>query len=142
MTSLSVLEQDLQEDSKVVSKLSGTMEEEQCAAIVEEIVKLRHDYGMSQAEFAELTGIKQPVIARTETGATMPNMRTILTLLLSLGKTLYIGDLKDVSVQRGRGSCPQTAGGDPQTGTDECAGDAAADVVVSVAQTDDPAGSI
>ena len=41
-----------------------------------------------------------------------------------------------------RGGCPQTAGGVPPTGTDECAGDAAADAVASVVQTDDPAGSI
>jgi len=31
--------------------------------------------------------------------------------------------------------------GVPPTGTDKCAGDAAADAVASVAQTDDPAGS-
>jgi len=40
------------------------------------------------------------------------------------------------------GSCPQTAGGVPPTGTDECADDAAAVAVASVAQMDDPAGSI
>jgi len=39
-----------------------------------------------------------------------------------------------------RGSCPQTAGGVPPTGTDGCAGVAAADTVAAVAQTDDPAG--
>ena len=38
-----------------------------------------------------------------------------------------------------RGGCPQTAGGVPPTGTDECAGDAADD---AAAQTDDPTGSI
>ena len=41
-----------------------------------------------------------------------------------------------------RGSCLQTSGGVPPTGTDEYAGDAAADAVASVAQADDPAGSI
>lgn len=100
MTSPNIMAHDLQKSKEITSELSKTTEEEQCAAIVSEIVKLRHDYGMSQAEFAELTGIRQPVIARTETGATMPNMRTILTLLLSLGKTLYVGDLKDVQAQR------------------------------------------
>lgn len=39
-----------------------------------------------------------------------------------------------------RGSCPQTAGGVPPTGTDGCAGVAAADTVAAVEQTDDPAG--
>lgn len=46
------------------------------------------------------------------------------------------------NIEKKGGSCPQTAGGVPPTGTDECAGDAAADAVASVAQTDDPAGSI
>ena len=41
-----------------------------------------------------------------------------------------------------RGSCPQTAGGVPPTGTDERAGVAAADTVAAVEQTNDPAGSI
>lgn len=41
-----------------------------------------------------------------------------------------------------RGSCPQTAGGVPPTGTDECAGVTAADAAASVVQTDVPAGSI
>ena len=41
-----------------------------------------------------------------------------------------------------RGSCPQTAGGVPPTGTGECADVSAADTVAAVAQTDDPAGSI
>lgn len=41
-----------------------------------------------------------------------------------------------------RGSCPQAAGGVPPTGTDECAGDVAADAVAAAVQTDAPAGSI
>lgn len=40
------------------------------------------------------------------------------------------------------GAVRRQPGGVPPTGTDECAGDAAADAVAAVAQTDDPAGSI
>ena len=44
----------------------------------------------------ELSGVKQPVIARMENGSTTPNLSTILKVLAPLGKTLYIGDLKEV----------------------------------------------
>lgn len=40
------------------------------------------------------------------------------------------------------GDVRRCLGGDSPTGTDECAGDVAADAVASVVQTDDPAGSI
>ena len=36
------------------------------------------------------------VIARMENGSTTPNLSTILKVLAPLGKTLYIGDLKEV----------------------------------------------
>ena len=42
----------------------------------------------------ELSGVKQPVIARMESGSSIPNLNTILKVLAPLGKTLYIGDLK------------------------------------------------
>lgn len=52
------------------------------------------------------------------------------------------GCLKKFNCSFIRGRRPQTSGGDSPTGTDECAGDVAADAVASVVQTDDPAGSI
>ena len=40
-----------------------------------------------------MSGVKQPIIARMENGTTSPNLSTVLKVLASLGKTLYIGDL-------------------------------------------------
>ena len=60
------------------------------------MVKARKERGLSQKQLEELTGVKQPVIARMENGSTTPNLSTILKVLAPLGKTLYIGDLKEV----------------------------------------------
>lgn len=65
-------------------------------ALIGELVKARKERGLSQKQLEELTGVKQPVIARMENGSTTPNLRTILKVLAPLGKTLYIGDLKEV----------------------------------------------
>lgn len=65
-------------------------------ALIGELVKARKERGLSQKQLEELTGVKQPVIARMENGSTTPNLSTILKVLTPLGKTLYIGDLKEV----------------------------------------------
>ena len=65
-------------------------------ALIGELVKARKERGLSQKQLEELTGVKQPVIARMENGSTTPNLSTILKVLAPLEKTLYIGDLKEV----------------------------------------------
>ena len=65
-------------------------------ALIGELVNARKERGLSQKQLEELTGVKQPVIARMENGSTTPNLSTILKVLAPLGKTLYIGDLKEV----------------------------------------------
>ena len=62
--------------------------------IIGELVKARQEQGFSQKKLEELSGVKQPIIARMEKGTTSPNLNTILKVLAPLGKTLYIGDLK------------------------------------------------
>lgn len=63
-------------------------------ALIGEIIKAREEMGISQKKLEELSGVKQPVIARMERGQTSPQLDTILKILAPLGKTLYIGDLK------------------------------------------------
>ena len=63
-------------------------------AIIGELIKARKAKGLSQRELEELSGVKQPIIARMENGTTTPNLSTLLKVLAPLGKTLYIGDLK------------------------------------------------
>jgi len=62
-------------------------------AIMVELTKARNERGLSQRGLEELSGVKQPVIARMENGSTSPQLDTVLKVLAPLGKTLYIGDL-------------------------------------------------
>ncbi|MDR2645349.1 MAG: helix-turn-helix domain-containing protein [Endomicrobium sp.] len=63
-------------------------------ALVGEIIKARQEKGLSQKRLEQVSGIKQPIIARMEKGSTSPNLHTMLKLLIPLGKTLYIGDIQ------------------------------------------------
>jgi predicted transcriptional regulator len=60
------------------------------AAIIGEIIKARQEKGLSQKKLEELSGVKQPIIARMEKGITSPQLDTILKLLAPLGKTLAV----------------------------------------------------
>lgn len=63
-------------------------------AIIGELINARKEKGISQRELGEMSGVKQPVIARMENGSATPNLNTILKVLAPLGKTLYVGDLE------------------------------------------------
>lgn len=65
-------------------------------ALVGEIIKARKEKGLSQRELEQLSGVKQPVIARMKNGTSVPNLNTILKLLAPLGKTLAIVPLEGV----------------------------------------------
>ena len=59
-------------------------------AIIGELIKARQEQGMSQKRLEELSGVKQPVIARMEKGRTIPQIDTVLKVLAPLGKTLAV----------------------------------------------------
>ena len=59
-------------------------------ALIGELIKARQERGQSQKKLEELSGVKQPVIARMEKGQTSPQLDTILKVLAPLGKTLAI----------------------------------------------------
>lgn len=63
-------------------------------ALIVELINARREKGISQKELEELTGVKQPVIARIEKGTSIPNVSTLLKLLVPLGKTLTIAPLQ------------------------------------------------
>lgn len=63
-------------------------------ALIGELIKARQEKGISQRKLQEMSGVKQPIISRVEKGNADPRLNTILKLLAPLGKTLYIGDLK------------------------------------------------
>ena len=54
------------------------------------LIKLRNDNKISQKQLEKLSGIKQPMIARIESGETIPRIDTILKMLKPIGMTLKI----------------------------------------------------
>jgi transcriptional regulator with XRE-family HTH domain len=63
-------------------------------ALIGELIEARQNRGISQKKLEEMSGVKQPIIARMEKGGTNPQLDTMLKVLVPLGKTLYIGDLQ------------------------------------------------
>ena len=59
-------------------------------ALIGELIKAREEKGLNQKKLEELSGVKQPIIARMERGITSPQISTLLKVLVPLGKTLAI----------------------------------------------------
>jgi len=54
------------------------------------LAELRNRHKITQKQLEELSGIKQPMIARIENGESMPRIDTLLKLLEPMGLTLKI----------------------------------------------------
>ena len=65
--------------------------------LMTELTHTRHDKGISQRKLEELSGVKQPVIARMENGTNSPQLDTVLKVLGALGKTLAIIPLENAN---------------------------------------------
>ena len=66
-------------------------------AIMREFIKARNEKGISQRKLEQLSGVKQPIISRMESGETSPQLDTVLKVLGALGKTLRVCDISEVS---------------------------------------------
>ncbi len=64
-------------------------------AVIGELIKARNEKGISQKQLEEMSGVKQPVIARMEKGSTSPQIDTVLKVLAALGKTLAVVPLEN-----------------------------------------------
>ncbi|MCX4257572.1 MAG: helix-turn-helix domain-containing protein [Oscillospiraceae bacterium] len=64
-------------------------------ALIGELIKARREKGISQKKLEELSGVKQPIIARMEKGTTSPQLDTVMKVLAPLGKTLAIVPLEN-----------------------------------------------
>ncbi|MCL2560000.1 MAG: helix-turn-helix domain-containing protein [Turicibacter sp.] len=62
-------------------------------ALMIQIARARKEKGITQKKLEEMSGVRQPVIARMETGATSPRLDTVMKVLAALGKKLVIADL-------------------------------------------------
>ena len=59
-------------------------------AIIGELIRALQEKQISQRKLEELSGVKQPIISRMESGETSPQLDTVLRVLAPLGKTLAI----------------------------------------------------
>lgn len=64
------------------------------AALITALVEARQEQGISQRQLEELSGVKQPQIARMEKGDSNPQLDTLLKVLAAMGKTLAIVPIK------------------------------------------------
>ena len=62
--------------------------------IMLELTQARNEKGLSQRKLEEISGVRQPVIARMENGTNSPQLDTVLRVLGALGKTLAIVPLE------------------------------------------------
>lgn len=69
------------------------------AALIGKMIDVREQKGYSQRELAELSGVKQPAIARMESLKSIPRIDTLLKILASLGYTLSITPIGDKKQQ-------------------------------------------
>lgn len=54
------------------------------------LIDARNEEKITQRQLEQMSGVKQPVIARIESGSTDPRLGTVLRMLAPLGKTLAI----------------------------------------------------
>jgi DNA-binding XRE family transcriptional regulator len=80
---------DLYNDSDFLSD-SERAEIEFEVALIGKLIEAREECGMSQKQLADLTGLKQPAIARLENLKAIPKIDTLFKLLDPLGYTLAI----------------------------------------------------
>ena len=59
-------------------------------AIIGELIKARQQRGISPERLEELSGVRQPVIARMARGNISPQIGNLLKVLGALGKTLAV----------------------------------------------------
>lgn len=59
-------------------------------ALIGKMIEAREQKGISQRELAEISGVKQPAIARLESMKTTPQIDTLFKILHPLGYTIEI----------------------------------------------------
>lgn len=78
-------------------ELDISQEDESIISLEKELIRtmaaIREEKGLTQAELAKLCNVKQPVIARMETGLHSPQINSLLKILVPLGYTLQITPL-------------------------------------------------
>lgn len=78
----------MNDESKVST--AEKAEIEFAAELIGKLIEAREKKGLTQRDLAEISGVKQPSIARLESMKSMPQIDTLFKLLSPLGYTLQI----------------------------------------------------
>lgn len=62
--------------------------------LIRTLVSIREERGLTQTQLAEMSGLKQPMIARLEKSTHSPQLDSLLKVLVPLGYTLQIVPIK------------------------------------------------
>ena len=68
------------------------------AELIGKLIEAREEKGLSQRGLAELSGMKQPQIARLESMKSTPQLDTLFKVLTPLGYTLSIIPMEEPSI--------------------------------------------
>jgi len=68
-------------------------------ALIGKMIEAREEKGLSQRELAEVSGVKQPAIARLETLKATPQIDTLFKVLYPLGYTIEIVPLEQTGTK-------------------------------------------
>lgn len=68
--------------------------------LIRTLVSVREEKGITQKQLAEMSGLKQPMIARLEKATHSPQVDSLLKVLVPLGYTLQIVPLGSVKNMR------------------------------------------
>lgn len=63
---------------------------EMSSTLIDRIIELRKESGMTQKELAEAANLAQPAIARIESKTATPQLDTLLKILAPMGQTLAV----------------------------------------------------
>lgn len=86
---------NLEEFQKMHYSVDEIKESKYRAQYVCMLAQLRNKHKITQKQLEELSGIKQPMIARIENGDTMPRIDTFLKLLEPMGLTIKIVPIEE-----------------------------------------------
>lgn len=86
--------------NEVRKKFDFSKEEEQEMELEKQIIQAtieaRKKSNLTQSQLSKISGIKQPNIAKLESGARSPQVYTLLKLLVSMGYTLRVVPLEEL----------------------------------------------
>ena len=81
-------------------ELNLSEEDESIIALEKELIRtlvsIREKRGLTQKQLAEMSGVKQPMIARLEKATHSPQVDSLLKVLVPLGYTLQIVPLASI----------------------------------------------